>query len=86
MRDTVSLREDSARLRNGASNLGAINELDVARARTSATTRGDAIALERQRACSSTGSTYCWATRGGFRWLPASFASGMPAFRACPSR
>src|SRR5437667_89654 len=51
LRNTVGLREDSARLLQRRFDLGDIGELDVARARTElATTRSDAIALERQRA------------------------------------
>ncbi|HEY3073607.1 MAG TPA: efflux transporter outer membrane subunit [Burkholderiales bacterium] len=51
LRDTVKLREDSVRLLQTRFNLGDINELDLARARTELeTTRSDAIELERRRA------------------------------------
>ncbi len=51
LRDTVGLREDSVRLLQRRFDLGEISELDLARAKTElATTRSDAIALERQRA------------------------------------
>jgi multidrug efflux system outer membrane protein len=51
LRGTVGLREDSVRLLQRRFDLGEISELDLARAKTElATTRSDAIALERQRA------------------------------------
>ena len=51
LRSTVGLREDSVRLLQRRFDLGEISELDLARARTEvATTRSDAVALERQRA------------------------------------
>ena len=49
--NTLGLREDSVRLLQRRFDLGEINELDLSRARTElATTRSDAIALERRRA------------------------------------
>ncbi len=51
LRNTLALREDSVRLLARRYELGEINELDVNRARTElATTRSEAIALERRRA------------------------------------
>jgi multidrug efflux system outer membrane protein len=51
LRDTLKLREDSVRLLQRRFDLGEINELDLARAKTElATTRNDSIALERRRA------------------------------------
>ena len=51
LRGTVSLREDSVRLLQRRFDLGEINELDLARAKTElSTTRSDTAALERQRA------------------------------------
>ena len=51
LRNTLGLREDSVRLLQRRFDLGEINELDLSRARTElATTRSDAIALERRRA------------------------------------
>ena len=51
LRNTLALREDSVRLLQRRFDLGEINELDLSRARTElATTRSDAIALERRRA------------------------------------
>lgn len=51
LNETVRLREENVRINERRFDLGDIGELDLARARTElATTRADAIALERQRA------------------------------------
>jgi multidrug efflux system outer membrane protein len=51
LNETVRLREENVRINQRRFDLGDIGELDLARAKTElATTRSDAIALERQRA------------------------------------
>ncbi len=51
LRQTVHLREENVRINQRRFDLGDLGELDLARAKTElATTRADAIALERQRA------------------------------------
>ena len=84
LRNTVGLREDSARLLQRRFDLGDIGELDVARARTElATTRSDAIALERQRAqLEHALAVLLGKPPASFALDPAPLASGMPAIPA----
>ncbi|HWZ70686.1 MAG TPA: efflux transporter outer membrane subunit [Casimicrobiaceae bacterium] len=84
LRNTVGLREDSARLLQRRFDLGDIGELDVARARTElATTRSDAIALERQRAqLEHALAVLLGKPAPAFSLAPAPLASAMPAIPA----
>ncbi len=84
LRNTVGLREDSARLLQRRFDLGDIGELDVARARTElATTRSDAIALERQRAqLEHALAVLLGKPPAAFSLAPAALASAMPAIPA----
>jgi multidrug efflux system outer membrane protein len=84
LRNTVGLREDSARLLQRRFDLGDIGELDVARARTElATTRSDAIALERQRAqLEHALAVLLGKPAASFSLAPAPLASAMPAIPA----
>jgi outer membrane protein, multidrug efflux system len=80
LRNTVTLREDSVRLLQRRFDLGEINELDLARAKTElATTRSDAIALERQRALQEhTLAVLLGKAPAAFTMTPAALASAMP--------
>ncbi len=84
LRNTVGLREDSVRLLQRRFDLGDIGELDVARARTElATTRSDAIALERQRAqLEHALAVLLGKPPASFSLAPAPLASAMPAIPA----
>jgi len=84
LRNTVGLREDSARLLQRRFDLGDIGELDVARARTElATTRSDAIALERQRAqLEHALAVLLGKPPASFNLAPAPLVSAMPAIPA----
>jgi len=84
LRDTLSLREDSARLLQRRFDLGEIGELDVARAKTElATTRSDAIALERQRAqLEHALAVLLGKPPASFDLTPAPLVSAMPAIPA----
>ena len=84
LRNTVGLREDSARLLQRRFDLGDVGELDVARARTElATTRSDAIALERQRAqLEHALAVLLGKPAASFSLAPAPLASAMPAIPA----
>jgi multidrug efflux system outer membrane protein len=84
LRNTVSLREDSARLLQRRFDLGDIGEVDVARAKTElATTRSDAIALERQRAVLEHALAVLLGKPAAlFTLVPAPWASAMPAIPA----
>jgi multidrug efflux system outer membrane protein len=84
LRNTVSLREDSARLLQRRFDLGDIGEVDVARAKTElATTRSDAIALERQRAVLEHAlAVLLGKAAASFTLSPAPWASAMPVIPA----
>ena len=84
LRNTVTLREDSVRLLQRRFDLGEINELDLARAKTElATTRSDAIALERQRAkLEHALAVLLGRAPAAFTLAPAALASAMPVIPA----
>jgi multidrug efflux system outer membrane protein len=84
LRDTVRLRADSVRLLQRRLDLGEINELDVARAKTELeTTRSDAIALERQRAVLEHAlAVLLGRPPAAFSLDPAPLASTMPVIPA----
>ena len=84
LRDTVRLREENARLLQRRLDLGEINELDPARAKTElATTRSDAIALERQRAqLEHALAVLLGKAPAAFSLAPAPLANAMPAIPA----
>jgi outer membrane protein, multidrug efflux system len=84
LRGTVGLRADSVRLLQRRFDLGEISELDLARAKTElATTRSDAIALERQRALLEHAlAVLLGKPPAAFSLAPAPLASEMPAIPA----
>jgi outer membrane protein, multidrug efflux system len=84
LRNTVTLREDSVRLLQRRFDLGEINELDLSRAKTElATTRSDAIALERQRAkLEHALAVLLGKAPAAFALAPAALANAMPVIPA----
>ena len=84
LRNTLKLREESVRLLQRRFDLGEINELDLSRARTElATTRSDAIALERRRAqLEHALAVLLGKAPAAFRLEPAPLADRMPSIPA----
>lgn len=84
LRDTLELREESVRLLQRRFDLGETNELDLSRARTElATTRSDAIALQRRRAqLEHALAVLLGKAPAAFSLDPAPLAGAMPAIPA----
>jgi multidrug efflux system outer membrane protein len=84
LRDTVKLREESAKLLGRRFDLGDIGELDFARAKTElSVARSDAIALERQRAQLEHGiALLLGKPPAEFALAPAQLASDLPGIPA----
>ena len=84
LRDTLELRAESVRLLQRRFDLGETNELDLSRARTElATTRSDAVALERRRAqLEHALAVLLGKAPAAFELAPAPLVDAMPAIPA----